>query len=288
MLTRRKMLALGMSAWMADDVLAQAYGVGSGGAPSNIDPFTLFDPPLNAGYTNLAGKVVSTPTLSGTTALGILYGQSNGGNHTDGTYSPVNPTKIHNLNPYNALFYRSLQPMLGCSGDAAHWMPETQDLLVSNSVFTDVIILPTSISGTTQTDWSNGWVAYRMVQAILRCRAVGIPVTFIYCQQGESGPFSTSLWKAAANGVRDTVQGMGVTAPIFLAKSTMFAGVVQPTVQTAVNELCSEQPTVFKQGGDTDSLTVAGGYRMSDGTHLSASGNHANAALAYNAINAVF
>ncbi len=247
----------------------------------------MFDDNSNPGYQSLTGKTASTPTISGTTALGISFGQSLDGNHSDGTYTPANPTKIHNLNPYSGLFYRSLQPLLGCSGGAAHWWPETQDLLVTNAVFTDVILCPIAIAGVTLNEIATGWTAYRTVVAILRCRAVGMPITFYHCNQGQSGPGTTAAWKAQANIIRDTIAGMNAQAPIFLDKSTMLNGVVTPAIQTAVDELVAEQPTIFKAGADTDSIPAAFPWRM-DGTHLAADGNHAQAALEYAALNAVF
>jgi hypothetical protein len=78
---------------------------------------------------------------------------------------------------------------------------------------------------------------------------------------------------ASINAIVDGIRTMGCVAPFYVGKYTMVSGAISTTVQTGITNSIDNAGRKIFAGYDADtSCTVAGGFRLADGTHLSNTG----------------
>lgn len=220
----------------------------------------------------------------------IAAGQSNicsseTGSTGDATnqYTPTNVGQVLNLNVYDGGIYHATPPLLGCSagiaalstsGVGGNWLMRLGDKLIDAGACDYVVLVPIGASGTSSGSWlPNANQCYeRLGIAAGRVAAVGLTVTDILWQQGESD-HSTSQgdYESALAVLIAAFRDIGVTAPLYIAKSTLLSGVQDADVRAAVDATIDEDAGVWA-GPDTDVLTLARGYRQSDDTHFNAAG----------------
>ena len=239
---------------------------------------------IGKGFSIAAGKTEVSPLTmpNENTAIILIIGQSTAANICNSAYTPLN-AKVHNLNIHNGAMYRAVDPLLGPDGLNGNWATELGDKLITAGTYDRVILVPIAISGSNADEWGSGVCHHRVACAINRLFAFGMTPTFVLYQQGESEQIdgiSKATYKTGVNNTIATLRGLGVEAPIFVAKATKVNGVVSSTIQEEQAELV-DNPNGIYAGADTDSLD--GSYRF-DGTHWNATGRAAVATLWQNVL----
>ena len=155
------------------------------------------------------------------------------------------------------------------------------DSMIDRGKATRCIVVPIAIAGTPYAAWeptAAGSLFTRIKTAILRCRARGLEPDAIMWGEGETD--NTPLGTPAAS-VTASIQAIvgairaapiSCTAPFYVGLYTMVNGSTSATVRTGISNSVSA-PLSIILGYDADTnLTVAGGFRMPDGSHLSNTG----------------
>ena len=207
--------------------------------------------------------------------------------------------------------YRATDPLPGASGvDGSIWS-RLGDKLASANPGKSIVIAAIGEGGSSVADWATGgWLNSRLVNAVNSLSASGYTITAMLWHQGETDVGDISTGFPSAEWYRDkflsmlgSVRVLGVTAPIYVAKSTicnMRASASYPPPQAVVERSAQwhiskeqgrrtirgaqwdYQPAGVINGGgvrrgpDTDALGPE--YRY-DGCHLSARGLDSAAAL---------
>lgn len=234
---------------------------------------------IGRGFSDATGRTEVSPLLvSGEkTAVILTIGQSTSANICNSAYTPSS-AKVHNLNIHNGAMYRAVDPLLGPDGLNGNWAGELGDKLITATTYSRVILVPIAISGANANEWGSGVCNHRIVAAIKRLSAFSLTPTFVLYQQGESEQIdgiSKATYKAGVTNTIETLRGLNIEAPIFIAKATMVNGVVDADIQAGQAELV-DNPNGIYAGADTDSLDTSNRF---DGTHWNATGRAAVAGL---------
>jgi len=262
-----------------------------GYSSSSPDPFLFneYPPqgvPNGVGYNNIRGRTEKTSVVSdrANTAIVIVDGQSEHATSNGvAAYTTVN-AQAHQLNIYNGGIYDGLDPVLGASyapgvGESSPVM-RIADRIITGGKKTRVIMVPIAMGGTPWAIYdpaATGSLFTRFRTAYRRLAAIGLAPDFILSARGATDntlATSRASVRASANSWVTGVRALGCTAPIYIGKFTMASGATSANVQNGIADAISDNSgnNVFAgYDGDTNA-TVAGGYRLADQTHLSATG----------------
>jgi hypothetical protein len=259
-----------------------------GGAGITVNEYGIYDYHTTT-YVTTTGKTSESAPAQAGTGVFICIGQSLMGNHGSSNYDP-NSANVLQLNLNADGVYRCKDPVLGATGTVGGLVSRLGERIVSDGIFTRVLMVPGAIGGSSVGQWqSYGHFHHRLRVAILRVRRLGLTPTAILWEQGQGNNGSAAqTWKDGVRELIDDAIGLQCTAPWFIAKCTMLSNVVDTTIQGAQTDLWNTtwNGVNIYAGPDVDSLT--GGTNRSDGTHLTDVGNAAAAALWSTAINNVF
>lgn len=251
----------------------------SGG--SNTDPYR-FNETSELGYTSVAGITQASSIISAplTTKTIITGGQSNFATACGTSpYSTVS-SSANQLSIYDGGIYNGSSPVLGCSYNKALASVNMMiaDSMISRSKATRAIVVPIAVGGTIYAQWvpsASNTLFSRISTAILRCRARGLEPDVFFWGEGENdnslGTSAASI-TASIQAIVDGIRALSCTAPFYVGLYTMFGGNISSTIRTGISNSV-ETPRNIKLGYDADTnCTVAGGFRLGDGTHLSDTG----------------
>lgn len=253
---------------------------------SSPDPFGFYEygSQMPAGISGSAGRtqVSSIVVDRANTKIIIMDGQSEmaTANGTS-TYTTVNAAS-HNFNIYDGGIYTSVDPVLGASYDStiglSSMATRIADRLITGGKATRVIMVPIAVSNTPWAMYDPaavGSLFTRFRAAYLRLAAHGLSPDVIITARGATDNVlntSAASVKASIWAWADGVRALGCTAPIYLGKFTLVSGAVDTTVQAGIDSAIDVGRDI-RAGYNADSnLTVAGGYRLADQTHLSNTG----------------
>ncbi len=243
---------------------------------------SLSGPFSEAGYSDSRGRNQVSSVLSdrANTKIIIVDGQSeHATSNGTATYSRVS-NQVFNFNIYDGAIYDGVESVLGCTSAGA---PSSQilrigDRIISRGKASHVVMVPIAMGGTSWTkyDPAGSHSLFTRVQAAIRRLAVqGYAPDAIIVARGARDNFlgtSAATITAAITAWATGVRGLGCNAPIYVGKFTMNSGSVSITVQTGIANALSV-PLNVNAGYDGDTnLTVAGGFRLGDNTHLSDTG----------------
>lgn len=267
------------------------------GAGGSIDQYALYDNVSlgEAGYNTEGGRTSATPAIVGgeKTGVFILLGQSLAANNGVSNFTPTNPTKCHQINPYTGNCFRLIDPALGPSGGAGSIVGRIADKLIVDGVFQRVIMIPAAIAGTGVYRWASGGDHRHRLEVCVKRARQNSYLSHQYCavlwMQGEYDNQQNTTqadYTSMLLDVIDISRRFGnASLPWFIAKETYVSGNTDANVQAA--QLAIVNPSNFIYAGpNIDSLT--GANRQGDDVHLSDAGNAAAAALWSTAIDAVF
>lgn len=257
------------------------------------DPYTIT--PIASStqdYTNPNGKtlVSSVPSSPSTTAVIITAGQSLMASEALGTYTTVNAGAL-NFSHYDGGTYHCDNPVLGVQAVFTN-SPNCliADSLITNGVYTSVIMVPMAEGATLCSDLAPGGqysyhigvVGARLAAAHLT-KATGFAGdVWILLHQGESDNLAgtgqaalTACYQSLAGAYVSA--GFGTTRFFIPQAETIINNATSATVAAAQAAALSGCSTC-RVGANWDSLT-GGTNRQGDGTHLTQAGNAAAAAL---------
>jgi hypothetical protein len=280
-----------------------AYGQHAG-FPSAPDPFQMV--PLNGepgssinspgGYTNTNGRTVRSSVLPNpsTTLILIVDGQSLAGSSSTGAaIVPTNDSHVFNFNIYDGGLYPCRNPELGTSlapfagtianpGNAPGC--SIGDSLVSASVFTDVVVVPNAIGGTSVADHSPGGAVYNRIAVTmgqLAKRGLTAPTgftgkTYVVIHIGETDNQNGTSSGAMATGLGNMTSAysasLGTNDRIFITLESMLNGSTNASItggETTAQSGC----TRCRAGSNWDTaIPNTGANRQADGTHLNGPG----------------
>ena len=177
-------------------------------------------------FGRLTGKVqseaVDCPTQDARTAVFLIVGQSNAGNH--GGQRTVSEYGSRIVNFFDGHCYPASSPLLGSTGTWGEYWTEAANQLVHSGRFEKIVLVPAAVGGTSIARWSasgdlNPMLRHAMDQVV----ATGFKITHVLWHQGETD---------AAIGMREedyrshfrsfvgTLRGAGVMAPIYASVTT--------------------------------------------------------------------
>lgn len=257
--------------------------LGSGGGGS-IDPNYISPNNPLAYILNRNGLVKTLGTQSINPAIRnliiIAAGQSNITNIAPNYFTPVNPTKLDNLNVYDGAVYTAVDPLLGTTQSnvpAGHPILRTADTYIQNNKFDRVILVPVAVASTSIADWDTGFCSTIIPAAISRLAARGIVsgtnVTIaIFWGQGENDTnagTTQAAYTAALNSIIAKSRAAGFTGRWFIAKQSWYVSAVSTAIQAAQAAVLNSSAGIYA-GPDADSLvgSVCSGQPCRQGDNL--------------------
>lgn len=260
------------------------------GFASAPDPFGMINYPLQglsgipiiaAGLLIPVSSIISSPSTTKTVLIG---GQSNMATAPGTTLYTAVSNQAQFLNPGDGGIYVANDPILGCSSapsvGISNITGRLMDRIISQGKATRSIGVNCAIGGTPFAAWPQntaGSLFSNVATSILRCRSRSLEPDAIIWGEGEQDNIqssSSATVTAGINSLVDGIRAMNCIAPFYIGKYTMVGGAINSTVQTGIaNSITGATGRNIFAGYDADTnCTVAGGFRLADGTHLSNTG----------------
>jgi hypothetical protein len=234
------------------------------------------------GVSSTAGRTLSTTLLQSgqSTFIMLVVGDSISANSGPSIYTATH-TLTENFNIYDGLCYRYQDPVLGASTGSGSYPAMIIDKLLDSGRFARGIVFDPAIGGTTSRDWSASGPFNQRAQAALwwmkslrwpingSADAWRFAIVYVLGTNDNAVGTSQSVFTANGNSFIQSVRGIGCTADIFVATSTLLNNAISTAIQSAQADMISTSAGIFALG-NMDSLT--GVNRQSDSTHLSTTG----------------
>jgi hypothetical protein len=226
-------------------VVTVAFLVGGYSAGKNMFPFSALrslktvmvsPPPSTLGRFGFdqAGRlssddqkaVVPCPEQTGRTAVLLLLGQSNAGNHGGQRFQSQHGQKV--LNYFDKRCFVAESPLLGSDGVKGEYWTELGNLLVASGAFDQVVLIPVSISGSEISRWAQGGDINPLVaHAVIESRQANYRVTHVLFHQGEIDYVlgtSEDSYRDGFMSLVETLRRQDVTAPVYVSVTTKCLG----------------------------------------------------------------
>lgn len=239
------------------------------------------------------GRAIRDPRLIAgeRTAVLIIAGQSNSASYVSVTYTPVHGAKIDNINIYDGGTYAAVDPLLGCESFSFFTTPgnaflRLADKLISGGMFDRVILVPIGIGGSTVGLWDTLPFGERLLVAFRRVAALGLTVTAVLWQQGESdnvGGTTQANYQLSLSSVIARPRALGFNAPWFIARSSWWLGTTSAAVRAAQGAM-PNGVDIFA-GPDTDTIGSSG---REDNVHWNGPGANTLGDLWFTSLDVVF
>lgn len=225
-------------------------------------------------------------SLTGTTAVVVVVGQSNVESIALGTYSTVNSTNW-NFNIADRGVYNCANPVLGTpylnppatGGNSVNC--QIGDGLITGAVYNNVIMAPAAVGGSACADWDTGGALHQRILTLYNglasrglTRASGFAGdVWILWHQGETDNTNGTARATLATCYRNVAAyfssvGFGATR-FFVATESMVANVTAIAVTGAQADAVASGCSTCRAGMNVDSLTGPTN-RQADGTHPTA------------------
>lgn len=262
---------------------AAAQFGGGGSGPLNLYGLNDYSETV---YKTTAGRTTATAPAADAAGLGVILvgGQSQAANHGVSNYTPTNAANCLQINIYDGVVYRLVDPVLGATGSAGSYIGRLCDKLITAGKYTTVVMVPFAIGGTSIGQWSStgpttdglraaGWWSHRLVVAIKRAQQYGYTISGILFEQGtQDAAYGTTqaAWQAGFADLVTTARGAGHNGKWLLPRSTLVSGVGSNATIRAAQVAAADGSTVIA-GPDLDTYT--GANVQADGVHRTDAGN---------------
>lgn len=138
-----------------------------------------------------AGKrVVPCPKQDESTAVLLVFGQSNSANHAERSHQSRHPGKVVNF--FDGKCYEAGSPLLGADGTMGESFTLLGDLLVQAGIYKKVVLVSTGIGGTEIGRWKQGGDLNAMLLGVVDGVRPHYRFTHLLWHQGESDAEHTS------------------------------------------------------------------------------------------------
>jgi len=217
-------------------------------------------------------KAVACPAQDGRTAVLLLIGQSNTGNHAEKKHASAYGARV--LNFFDGKCYVAQSPLLGTTGRSGESWTLLGNKLLAAGVFRNVILIPAGIVGTPIIRWQKGGDLNEMLMGVLAMARQRYRITHVLWHQGEVDfiiKTGEDDYQRMFGSLLASLRDQGVDAPTFVSVATQCAPdwIADNPIARAQKALPSRQQRLFA-GVDTDKLVgVADRY---DTCHFGAGG----------------
>lgn len=223
--------------------LAGTFLLGGYSGRNDLFPFPLFQAlKTRAGATaphdlytfDQAGRLasgdrknaVTCPQQTDRTAVLLLIGQSNAGNHAGQRFRSEYGEKVVNF--FNGQCYVAASPLLGSDGIGGEYWTQLGNLLLDHKSFDQVVLAPAAISGAEVSRWGPGGDLNRtMTDTASQLQQRGYLVTHVIWVQGEIDYVRGTNEKDYRDrfvSLVSSLRSFGVAAPVYVAIATKCLG----------------------------------------------------------------
>src|SRR5262245_50245956 len=220
-------------------------------------------------------ELVTCPQQDERTAVILILGQSNAGNHSGQKTKSDYGSRI--INFFDRGCYVATSPLLGSTGTWGEYWTETANLLVRSGRFETVVLVPAAVSNSVVARWAGGGDLNQMLRhtldEVIRAR---LTVTHVMWHQGESDAAlgtGEAEYRSLFLAFVAFLRGLNIKAPVYVSVATkcLLAGpyVEGNPVARAQVALAGAEDSL-RAGMNTDELL--GELDRFDGCHLSGSG----------------
>jgi hypothetical protein len=225
-------------------------------------------------------KAVACPQQTDRTAVLLLIGQSNAGNHAGQRFRSEHGDAVVNF--FDGQCYVAASPLLGSDGISGEYWTQLGNLLLDRGSFDRVVLAPTAISGSEVSRWAPGGdLNGAMIDTVGELQQRGYRVTHVLWVQGEADYVEGTNEKDYRDRFASLVNSLrshGVAAPVYVAVATKclgksnggtrFHSVDNPVARA---QLALPDPGAnLRSGVNSDALL--GDWDRYDDCHFSASG----------------
>ncbi|MBK8638295.1 MAG: hypothetical protein IPN92_08365 [Chromatiaceae bacterium] len=225
-------------------------------------------------------SAVPCPQQTDRTAVLLLIGQSNAGNHGGQRLQSAHGAKV--INFFDGQCFIAASPLLGSSGSNGEYWTQLGNLLVASGAFDQVVLAPVTLSGSDISRWSRGGdLNAVMISTVVQLQHDNYHVTHTLWHQGEFnyviGTSEESYYQKFISMV-DSLRDHKIQAPVFVSVAskcleasnggTRFHSADNPIVRAQM-ALPNAQKGI-RSGVNTDALL--GDFDRHDDCHFSASG----------------
>lgn len=208
----------------------------------------------------------------------LALGQSNAGNHGALAKSVGEPVAV----VAGSTCAHADDPLPGATGSGGSVWHHLPALLGPELAGRKVVLSVVAVDATTIDDWtrSRSSLAKRLSEQIAALHALGLPPDLVLWQQGEADArdnTGTDDYLHSLNRLAALLDGLGVRAPVLLARSTVCRSQPSAPIRQAMAQAVASHGQ-FVLGPDTD-LLLGDAYRR-DGCHFNENGLR-QAALAW-------
>lgn len=241
--------------------------------PPNLPPDAAQDP--LGRLTAWPGKTETPcPAQEAGTAVILILGQSNAGNHA--ALEGARATQPRVFNWSQGQCYLAASPLLGATGQAGEPWTLLADQLLASQQFTAVVIAPIAVQGSPISRWvPGGDIDQYLVQDVRALQSL-YRTTHVVWLQGEAdfaAGTSEERYRSSLLSVVKTLHSVGVRAPFYVSTATRCTPHpvwrAENPVALAQNAVVNSNDQILS-GVNMDQLLAADD--RFDGCHLSAQG----------------
>jgi hypothetical protein len=171
-------------------------------------------------------KAVACPQQTDRTAVLLLMGQSNAGNHAGQRFRSEHGGAV--LNFFDGQCYVAASPLLGSDGTSGEYWTQLGNLLLDRGSFDQVLLAPVAISGSEVSRWAPGGdLNGAMIETAGMLQRGGFRVTHVLWVQGEIDYVKGTNEKDYRDRFVSLVSSLrshGVAAPVYVAIATKCLG----------------------------------------------------------------
>ena len=163
-------------------------------------------------------KEIACPVQDETTAVLLVMGQSNAGNHQGQRHQSMDDRIV---NFVAGRCYRAASPLLGADGEKGETWTLLGGKLIQSGLYRNVILIPASVGGSSVRRWAKGGDLNKMMVAAIRSARTRYRVTAVLWDQGATDfnlRTSEEQYRSKLKSVIDTVRAEGVDAPFFITR----------------------------------------------------------------------
>jgi hypothetical protein len=169
---------------------------------------------------------IDCPAQTDRTAVLLLLGQSNAGNHAGQRFRSEHEGRIANF--VDGRCYIAASPLLGSDGIAGEYWTQLGNLLVGRGSFDRVILAPSAVTGSEVSRWQPGGDLNRaMTDTAVALTRSGYSVTHVLWVQGEIDYVRATReddYRARFLAIVDSLRSHKVTAHVHVAVATKCLG----------------------------------------------------------------
>jgi hypothetical protein len=225
-------------------------------------------------------KAIACPQQTDRTAVLLLIGQSNAGNHAGQRFRSEHGEAAVNF--FDGLCYVAASPLLGSDGTSGEYWTELGNLLLDRGSFDRVVLAPAAISGAEVSRWvPGGDLNGVMIETVSQLQRRGFRVTHVLWVQGEIDYVKGTNEKDYRDrfvSLVNSLRSHGVAAPVYVAIATkcLEASNGGTRFHSADNPVARAQLALRDPGanlkGGVNSDALLGDLDRYDDCHFSSSG----------------